>query len=79
MYPGNYDPDFDPSYSASKRGGYKWAGAWIDPSYGQGVGGPKEHPTMSLEDSYKKQFDYQRNALRWKARQQEKFFAEDNL
>lgn len=28
-----------------KKGGYQWAGAWIDPSVK--LGGYKEHPTMS--------------------------------
>jgi len=78
MYPDTYDPDVDPRYSHAKTGGYKWADAWIDPSYGRGVG-PKEHPTMSLDDSRRKQRDFQRRALGWKAAQQERFIIEDGL
>lgn len=46
------DPDFDPAYSRAKSGGYHWAGAWIDPSVP--MSGPKEHPTMSVEESNKR-------------------------
>lgn len=47
-----HDPDYDPRQSRAKTGGYQWAGAWIDPSYP--LGGPKEHPTMSLAESQKR-------------------------
>lgn len=32
-----------------------WAGSWIDPSVP--LSGPKEHPTMSVEESYTKWSD----------------------
>lgn len=40
-----------------KKGGYTWAGAWIDPSVP--LSGVKDHPTMSLDDSMKKYNNFQ--------------------
>lgn len=56
-----YDPDYDPMYSRSKKGGYTWAGGHIDPSVPLS-GGYKEHPTMSLSESIKRQQNFQQRA-----------------
>lgn len=48
----DYDVDYDSSLSARKKGGYQWAGGWIDPSVQPS--GYKEHPTMSLSESNKR-------------------------
>jgi len=37
-----------------KKGGYTWAGAWVDPTLTAPVRGVVEHPTMSNEESYAK-------------------------
>lgn len=39
------DSDFKSAYSKRKKGGYQWAGGFIDPSIK--LGGYKEHPTMT--------------------------------
>lgn len=56
----DYDPDFDSQYSSLKKGGYQWAGGWIDPNVK--LSGYKEHPTLSVSDSLKKQQAYQERA-----------------
>lgn len=59
-----YDVDHDPSQQRFKRGGYTWAGGWIDPKVP--AGGPKEHPTMSLADSIRKNQEFVNSAKKWK-------------
>lgn len=54
------DEDYNSFYSKKKKGGYEWAGSWIDPSIP--LSGYKEHPTLSLSDSLKKQEAFQRRA-----------------
>lgn len=46
------DPDFDPWHSEMKRGGYQWAGAWIDPKVKPRTAGVVEHPTLSELESF---------------------------
>lgn len=72
-----YDPDHDVRFSKLKTGGYRFADAWIDPSVP--LSGYKEHPTLSVEDSYKKQIAYQRGALQWKRREKKRFDDEDDV
>lgn len=72
-----YDADKDPRYSAAKTGGYQWADGWIDPSYR--LAGPKDHPTLSVQDSNRKQLDFQSAALRWKNREKKRMQEEDDL
>jgi len=51
------DPDFNPEFSRMKKGGYQWAGGWIDPSVP--ATGRIDHPTMSVSDSNKRYEDFQ--------------------
>lgn len=57
------DPDYDTRHSIGKRGGYTWAGGWIDPSVP--LGGPKEHPTFSVEESNRRFVKTQRDAKQY--------------
>jgi len=68
--------DKDQRFSTAKTGGYHWADAWIDPSVQ--LAGIKDHPTMSVEDSYRKQRRFQTEAQAWKTRQKRKFSDEDD-
>lgn len=58
------DPDYDENQSRRKTGGYRWAGAWIDPSVP--LGGVRDHPTMSLEESEAKFAKYSKSAKQYK-------------
>jgi len=57
------DEDYDVRYSTMKAGGYRWAGAWIDPSVPPVV---REHPTMSVDESNKRLRVFNSDAKKWK-------------
>jgi len=68
------DQDYDPRYSTAKTGGYMWGGGLIDPSVK--LAGPKEHPTMSLQDSNKRANTFREDMTRDRLRNRMRLLAE---
>lgn len=62
------DPDYQSFYSKQKKGGYQWAGGWIDPSVK--LPGYKENPTMDIRTSFLKHKNFLRRAKDWKVQRQ---------
>jgi len=71
-----YDIDHDVRASQAKTGGHTWAGGWINPS--APLGGYKEHPTLSVQESNLKQLNFQSAAIAWKRRDKKRMEEEED-
>jgi len=61
-------PNIEASETEGKRGGYQWAGGWINPA--ESLLGGSDHPTMSDRESADRFQDFNRGVKAWKMRRQ---------